>query len=165
MSMRQPNPKLNLYTAQFAAMYDGQPWYGDSICHILESITPAKASWQPTQDAHSIAQLVSHMIYWRLALIKRLEGDAEYKPSMKSEDNWKSNEQVKNVGWKALKILLHVSQVKLLSLLTKQKDSLLKKKYSEKATFLDLINGILQHDLYHTGQIAYLKSIYRQKKY
>ncbi len=162
--MRQPNPKLNLYTAQFAAMYDGQPWYGDSICHILESITPAKAYWQPTPNAHSIAQLVSHMIYWRLALIKRLEGDVEYKPSMKSEDNWKSNEQLKKKKWKLLKKSLEESQTKLLSLLSKQKDTLLNKKYSEKATFLDLINGILQHDLYHTGQIAYLKSIYHQKK-
>lgn len=164
MRLRQPNPKPNLYTAQFAAMYDGQPWYGDSICHILESITPAKAYWQPTPNAHSIAQLVSHMIYWRLELIKRLEGDVEYKPSMKSEDNWKSNEQLKKTKWKLLKKSLEESQTKLLFLLSKQKDTLLKKKYSEKATFLDLINGILQHDLYHTGQIAYLKSIYRQKK-
>ena len=56
------------------------------------------------------------------------------------------------------------SQAQLLTLLAKQKDSILKKKYSDKATFQDLINGILQHDLYHTGQIAYLKSIYRANK-
>ena len=162
--MRSPNPKLNFYIAQFAAMYDGQPWYGDSICQVLESISPAKSYRQPTQGAHSIAQLVSHMVYWRLALIKRLEGDTDYKPSMKSEDNWKSNMQLKKMGWKNLKKSLEGSQTKLLSLLSKQNDNLLKKKYSEKATFLDLINGILQHDLYHTGQVAYLKSIYHQKK-
>jgi uncharacterized damage-inducible protein DinB len=162
--MRSPNPKLNFYIAQFAAMYDGQPWYGDSICQVLKSISPAKSYRQPTQGAHSIAQLVSHMVYWRLALIKRLEGDTDYKPSMKSEDNWKSYVQLKKMGWKNLKKSLEESQTKLLSLLSKQKDNLLKKKYSEKATFFDLINGILQHDLYHTGQIAYLKSIYHQKK-
>jgi len=59
---------------------------------------------------------------------------------------------------------LHESQALLLSVLTKQKDSIMNKKYSDKASYLDLINGILQHDLYHTGQIAYLKSIYRNKK-
>lgn len=162
--MKSSNPKLNLYAAQFAAMYNGLPWYGDSICQILENVTPAKAYWQPTRDAHSIAQLVSHMIYWRQTLIKRLDGDMEYKPSMKSEDNWKSNELLKKVGWKSLRKSLDQSQTKLLNLLAKQNDTLLKKKYSEKASFLDLINGILQHDLYHTGQIAYLKSIYRKKK-
>jgi uncharacterized damage-inducible protein DinB len=162
--MSVPNPKLSHYVAQFSAMYDGIPWYGDSICHIIESITPVKAYWQPTQGAHSIAQLVSHMIYWRQALIKRLNGDLDYKPSMKSEDNWKSHEQLKKLGWKSLLKSLDESQSQLLTLLSNQKDSLLKKKYSEKATFHDLINGILQHDLYHTGQIAYLKNIYQKKK-
>lgn len=93
--MKPSNPKLNEYVTQFAALYDGQPWYGDSISQILEKVTPATAFWQPTPGAHSIAQLVSHMIYWRQALIKRLEGDRDYKPSMKSEDNWKSNELLK----------------------------------------------------------------------
>ncbi len=162
--MKSSNPKLNLYTAQFASMYNGHPWYGDSICQILENVTPAKAYWRPTRDAHSIAQLVSHMMYWRHTLIKRLDGDINYKPSMKSDDNWKSNGQLKKLGWKSLRKSLDESQTKLLNLLAKQNDTLLKKKYSEKASFLDLINGILQHDLYHTGQIAYLKSIYRQKK-
>lgn len=162
--MKSTNPKLSQYAAQFGSMYDGQPWYGDSICRLLEEVTAAKAYWQPTPGAHSIAQLVSHMIYWRNALIKRLEGDLDYKPSMKSVENWKPNEELKRVGWKTLRKSLDESQNKLISLLIKQKDTLLKKKYSEKASFQDLINGLLQHDLYHTGQIAYLKSIYSQRK-
>lgn len=162
--MKSPNPKVSQFVAQFSTMYDGQPWYGDSICQILENITPAKAYWRPTNGSHSIAQITSHMIYWRQSLIKRLNGDLEYKPSMKSEENWKSNEQLKKMGWKSLMNSLAESQAQLLTLLAKQKDSILKKKYSDKATFQNLINGILQHDLYHTGQIAYLKSIYRTKK-
>jgi uncharacterized damage-inducible protein DinB len=162
--MKAPNPKLGHFITQFAALYDGHPWYGDAICQLFESVTPAKAYWQPTAHAHSIAQLVSHMIYWRQALIKRLEGDLAYKPSMKSEENWKSNEQLKKIGWTSLKKSLDESQSKLLALLSNQKDALLKKNYSEKASYQDLINGILQHDLYHTGQIAYLKSIYPSNK-
>lgn len=160
--MKSSNPRISHYVAQFSAVYDGQPWYGDSICQILESMTPTNAFWKPTEDAHSIAQITSHMIYWRQALIKRLDGDIANKPSMKSEDNWKSNEQLKRMGWKGLKKSLEESQSHLLSLLTKQKDSILKSKYSDTATFQDLITGILQHDLYHTGQIAYLKNIYHQ---
>jgi uncharacterized damage-inducible protein DinB len=162
--MRSTDPKLIRYAAQFIAMYNGEPWYGDSICQILKSVTPAKAFWQPAGGAHTIAQIISHMIYWRQSLIKRLSGDPDYKPSMNSEDNWKSNDQLKRAGWKSLKKSLDESQELLLSLLGKQKDSILKKPYSDKATFDDLINGILQHDLYHTGQVAYLKSIYPGKR-
>lgn len=162
--MKTPNPKLTQYITQFAALYDGHPWFGDSICKILERVTAAKAYWQPNQDAHSIAQIISHMIYWRQALIKRLGGDTEYKPSMKSDDNWRTNDQLKKRGWKSLRASLDQSQSQMLLLISKHQDSLLKKKYSEKATYEALINGILQHDLYHTGQVAYLKSIYRADK-
>lgn len=162
--MKPSNPKVSQFVTQFTAIYDGQPWYGDSLCKILGNITPAKAYWQPTKGSHSIAQIISHMIYWRQSLIKRLNGDLEYKPSMKSDENWKSIDQLKKTGWKSLMNSLAESQAQLLTLLAKQKDSILKQKYSDKATFQDLINGILQHDLYHTGQIAYLKSTYRTKK-
>lgn len=162
--MKPSNPKVSQFVTQFTAIYDGQPWYGDSMCQILENITPAKAYWQPSKGSHSIAQIISHMIYWRQSLIKRLNGDHEYKASMKSDENWKSIDQLKKTGWKSLMNSLAESQAQLLTLLAKQKDSILKQKYSDKATFQDLINGILQHDLYHTGQIAYLKSIYRTKK-
>lgn len=161
--MRLSNPRVSEYVAQFKASYDGEPWYGNSICHILEGITPAKAFWKLHDTDHSIAQLMSHMIYWRQALIKRLAGDLAYRPSMKSEENWRTNEQLKKAGWANLKKSLDESQRHLVSLLENQKDSLLKKQYSDKATFQNLINGILQHDVYHVGQIAYIKSLHKNK--
>ncbi len=83
---------------------------------------------------------------------------------MESEENWKTNELLKKAGWRSLLNSLAESQAQLLTLLAKQKDSILKKKYSEKGTFQDIIHGVLQHDLYHTGQLAYLKNIYHTKK-
>ena len=162
--MKLPNPKIIHLVAQFSALYDGQPWYGDSLCLTLETITPAKAYWQPVDGAHSIAQITSHMIYWRQSLIKKLNGDLDSNPSMESEENWKTNELLKKAGWRSLLNSLAESQAQLLTLLAKQKDSILKKKYSEKGTFQDIIHGVLQHDLYHTGQLAYLKNIYHTKK-
>lgn len=161
--MKTGNPKVRAFMDQFSSIFDGQPWFGESISQILEGVTPATAYWQPIRTAHSIAQVISHMIYWRQTLIKRLEGDMEYKSSMKSDDNWKDNEALKKSGWQSLNDSLEDSQTQMLSLLAKQNDTLLKKKYSDKATYQALINGILQHDLYHTGQIAYLKSLYQIK--
>ena len=148
---------------QFARVYSESPWYGDSMQQIINQVTEEAAFWQPTKNAHSIAQIVWHMVYWRQALIKRLEGNVAYKPSMKSEDNWSINEKLQNSRWEKIKELLAESQEKLITLLKKQDDSLLDKAYSEKASYLDVITGIFQHDLYHLGQIAYLKSIHTGK--
>lgn len=161
--MKTANPKLTAFIAQFEAIYHGSPWYGESFTSILEKTTAKQAFWQPKPAAHSIAQLVAHIIYWRMALIKKLEGDVDYKASMQSEDNWKDLEKLKRQGWKKLLNALEESQQQLVTLLAKQKDSLLKTKYSEKATYEAIINGILQHDLYHIGQVAYLRSLHNMK--
>lgn len=155
--------KIEELVGLFTKVYSESPWYGDSILGIINKISDETAFWQPTKNAHSIAQIVWHIIYWRQALIKRLEGDVDYKPSMKSEDNWSNDEKLKTINWTNIKELLSESQEKLTTLLDQQDDSLLDKAYTEKATYGELITGIFQHDLYHLGQIAYLKSIHSSK--
>lgn len=156
--------KISNYLKQFSAIYEGKPWYGRPMKQICDGISGTIAFKQPTKNAHSIAQLLAHIIYWRMPLIKNLEGDHNYVPSMESEENWKSLNKLKRFGWKNILKEFYQSQDRLIAVLSSQNDSLLKSKYSEKYTYQQLIDGILQHDLYHIGQIAYLKSIYLKKK-
>ncbi|MBK7650820.1 MAG: DinB family protein [Flammeovirgaceae bacterium] len=53
------------------------------------------------------------------------------------------------------------SQQKVVELLKKQDDAFLEKPYYKAVTYREIITGILQHDIYHLGQIAYIKSIYK----
>ena len=161
--MKSGNPKIAAFIIQFESLYNGHPWYGNSLITILEKVTSKQAFSQPKSRAHSIAQIVAHIIYWRQPLIKRLEGDTAFKPSMQSEDNWKETSRLKKPGWKKLKDKLAQSQHQLITQLKRQKDSLLKTRYSEKATYEDIVNGVIQHDIYHIGQIAYLKSLIKTK--
>ncbi len=57
--------KIDELVGQFNTIYAGTPWYGDSITDILDQVNEKMAYWQPTKNAHSIAQLVWHMTYWR----------------------------------------------------------------------------------------------------
>ncbi|MDZ7646902.1 MAG: DinB family protein [Cytophagales bacterium] len=145
---------------QFETTYEGKPWFGSSITKILSDVTEHMALWQPTENAHSIAQLVWHMTYWRQPLIKNLEGDLAYKSSMESQDNWSTPEKIRVVGWKNILKQFQESQERLVALLKIQDDSVLEKSYYKAGTYREIITGILQHDIYHLGQIAYIKSIY-----
>lgn len=155
--------QITILVNQFETIYNGEPWYGSSIAKILEDITEENAFWEPTEGAHSIAQLMSQIIYWRQSLIKKLENDLEYKASMKSEDNWKTTENLKLLGWKNILSQFKESQNKIVTLLSKEDNSFLDKPYSAKATMHELIKGIIQHDIYHLGQIAYVKSINKKR--
>lgn len=63
--------QIKIVTNQFATLYNGEPWYGNSIARILENIPEESAFWKPTEGAHAIAQIVWHMIYWRQSLVKK----------------------------------------------------------------------------------------------
>jgi len=160
--MKPRNPKIQVYISQFANLYNGKPWYGDPLTRLLENISEEAAFKSLYPGKHTIAQILWHMIYWRLSLIKRLEPDPDFKASMQSPDNWRTNDQLKAMGWSGLKSEFDKSQKALLRLLKKQSDGLLKKEFKKGATFNTLIEGIVQHDLYHTGQIGLLKNLVNQ---
>ncbi len=79
---------------------------------------------------------------------------------MKSDDNWRANEHLKLLGWKEILNQFKESQNKTVTLLNEEDESFLAKPYFNEVTMHDLIKGIIQHDIYHLGQIAYVKSIY-----
>jgi uncharacterized damage-inducible protein DinB len=156
--------QIEKYIAQCNSIYEGTPWYGYPLKSICDTVSASIVFKQPTKDSHCIAQLVAHVTYWRLALSIKLEGNDAFKPSMTSEDNWKNISALKRTGWKKILHNFHDSQARLIAALATQDDTLLKKRYSEKYTYQQLIEGIIQHDLYHAGQIAYLKNVYAKKK-
>jgi len=55
---------------------------------------------------------------------------------------------------------LQETQNELINLLEKQQESLLEKSVSERTyNFRKLLQGLIQHDIYHLGQIAYIKKM------
>ncbi|NJM24987.1 MAG: hypothetical protein HC859_05240 [Bacteroidia bacterium] len=70
--------RIQDYVNTFQTVFEGEPWFGDSIKAKLQDVTEPQAMTQPSGQ-HSIAELVAHMTYWRQPLIKKLEGDLGYK--------------------------------------------------------------------------------------
>ncbi len=139
--------------------FDGEPWYGISVTEKLNTV-----SWQNVNDkvygAKSIAVLVQHIINWRVFVLKKLEGDANYKIEMDSENDWTDIQINSEEEWNALKRTLQDTQDRLLRRLSKETDQLLEKQVpGKKYTFQPILTSIPQHDVYHLGQIAMLNSM------
>jgi uncharacterized damage-inducible protein DinB len=127
--------------------YDRGAWHGPSVKEALESVTPEMSSAR-LPHTHSIIELVSHMTTWRNFVIAKLQGE-DYpvtdEINFPGQNNWS----------KAIEDL-EESQAKLLTLVEQfpiEKLSELVPHPSAKYTFYTMINGIIHHDLYHTGQI------------
>lgn len=144
---------------QLKNTYSGQPWYGDGTLASLQKIT-AKQSFQALiPGKKSIAEILRHIVAWRLFLIEHLQGNTTYSIELNSERDWPS---VKGQSWEDLLAELAASQQTIMDLLAEQGDDLLAQELSNGAdqyNFRFLIEGVIQHDLYHLGQINLIRAL------
>lgn len=130
--------------------FDKHPWYGPSIMEVLtmDASTAAKR----VGKGHSIIELVRHMTSWRIFAVKRLQGDDvfEVTAGMNFPDTGTWEEAVGN---------LRSSQDQLVEAARNFPESRLGElvpSKTQKYTYYTLLHGIVQHDIYHLGQISYL---------
>lgn len=136
-------------------VYNGQPWYGKSVKNVLGDITAREAVASPGNQSHSIAEIVSHMIEWRRFLQKRFSGDAEYEVNQKASFRWQNFGKTPENAWENILETLDKNQEVLLSYITEITSNKLNEVVANRNyRYRDLIEGVIQHDLYHVGQIV-----------
>jgi uncharacterized damage-inducible protein DinB len=138
--------------------FDKQPWYGSSITEILSSIDSETAGTRHG-NTHTIIELILHMAAWRKFTSHRLLGNTEFE--ITDEINFPSP-----TTWADAVNALHQSQEELVKAVKQfpidRLNELVPTK-SQRYTFYTLLHGIIQHDIYHLGQIALLKKLSIQK--
>lgn len=143
---------------QFEEVFEGQPWYGPPFLKSLEQISVQFWDRKLNTDGHSIAELLFHMLDWRLFVIQKLKDNSTYSIEMNTEEDWRSEVSVKTEKQKDEIInQLKDSQEVIIQLLHKKSDSWLHefvmgKDYKNSY----MIQGAVQHDIYHLGQINLL---------
>ena len=152
------NNELKMYAAQLNENFAGEPWFGRNIQAILKEINEDIASQKPNGQ-HSILELLYHMINWRLFTINRLEKSSATVKSFEENDWQVLDHQDKSLWQKGIE-QLNDTQQRLLNLINTMKDEELQSPVHERDyENRTLINGIIQHDIYHLGQIAYIKKM------
>ena len=155
---------ITQYVNHFMEVYDGNPWYGENIVSKLKEITDDLAFIRPLEDVHSIAEVLAHMTYWRKSLISRLNKDESFNASVESEDNWRALSQLRAEGWDKVLSDFEASQEAVAEILARQPATILATEYSEGHTFEYLIQGVIDHDIYHLGQIGLIRKMINQKQ-
>lgn len=143
---------------QIRRAFEGEAWHGDSVLEIFAGVDAKTAAAHPIRGAHSIWELALHIAAWDGAVLTRARGTAV---ELTDEQNFPAVNDASEVAWeKALKHLktTHEDLVKAVAAFPESR--LLdpvpgkKEKYNN---YFYLFSGIVQHELYHAGQIALLK--------
>ena len=142
---------------QLKRAYEGEAWHGPSIQQVLEGITAAQARARPLRNTHSIWELVHHIAVWEDVGRRRLEGDPAEVP-ISSPADWPPAADTSETAWEQAKAALARGHQALVEAIERVADSRLDEPVlTGKSTVYVTLHGVIQHDLYHAGQMALLK--------
>jgi uncharacterized damage-inducible protein DinB len=143
---------------QIRRAFDGDAWHGDSVLELLNGVNARTAEAHAIKNAHSIWELVLHIAAWDGAVLTRIGGTAI---QLVDEQNFPPVKDTSEAAWG--KAIEHAKQThnELVQAVAAFPDSRLQEQVPGKSqsyyNFFYLFSGIVQHELYHAGQIALLK--------
>lgn len=141
---------------QLSDIYDGKPWYGPNLKESLDDIDPDIL--ETVMGRHSIKDLVAHMINWRQFVIEKLAGNEEFEIEINSSQDWMPEELIRDISWDNLLELLDITQRNLMKAFDQlDRDMLDELIDGRKYAYQYLLFGVIQHDIYHLGQINIIK--------
>ena len=148
-------PELSRIMNHYDGVLNGDPWHGDPLWKILQGIPAQTAAARPLPYTHTIWELVSHMTFWEGVVTKRLAGlraglveEMNFLPTpAATEENWQKTLDDFRASNRAFREALAKLDPAKLEQLT----------VAGKRTYYDEAHGIIEHHVYHLGQIAMLK--------
>ena len=154
------NTIIQHHIGRLEAFFDGTPWYGSNYSGIISSIAEEEANWWPP-NGHSIHRLLLHMIKWRISLSERLLGNMDFRAGEDDPDNWPEAEEISKKSWEETKQEFVRQQNLIVAALREKDDTFLEEEFLPGKKFGWLVQGVIDHDLYHLGQIAFVRGLIR----
>jgi uncharacterized damage-inducible protein DinB len=135
-------------------------WYGPSLAEMLPEISPELAATPPFPGAHSISALLQHLFLWNERI--RNTSDSHPMPRWQPEKEWAEppipwNELV--TRWNRSRDLLE-EKIRNFPI-----EDLERQVPGRGYPYETMLHGIVQHAIYHSGQIAMILSMLRSRSH
>jgi uncharacterized damage-inducible protein DinB len=140
---------------QLKRAFYGEAWSGPSVKDVLDGVTAPMAAQRSVPEAHSIWELVHHITAWTNIVRRRLLGetvdvtpDVNFPPiTDESEANWQQSLKQ-----------MEEAEIALRNLILNTPESRLDESAGPGGNNVYvLLHGVVQHSLYHAGQIMLMK--------
>jgi uncharacterized damage-inducible protein DinB len=142
---------------QLQRSFEGKAWHGPSVQEVLAGVSAQMAAAPSPGGAHRIWDIVAHMATWKGAVAHWLAGDRS-RPT--DADDWRQITDTSAAAWQQTLDELRTAHEQLAAEVKKLSDDRLRERLWEgMPSIYTVLHGIVQHDLYHAGQIAILKKM------
>ncbi len=140
---------------QLRRAVEGDAWHGPALMEILAGVDAQTASAHGVAGAHSIWEILHHITAWSRAVKRRLDGETV---QLTGAEDWPPVSNADEASWQQALASFREAQQELLAKLKSMSNDELGmpvpgKNYSNSF----MLYGLVQHHLYHGGQMAILK--------
>ena len=141
---------------QLQRAFDGRAWHGPPLMALLSDVDAEQVTARPLKERHTIWELVLHINAWRNK-VRRVLGGEEME-SLPEEEDWPPVDDTSKRAWADAVDELKRVHNDLLEAVSGFSESRLDETVPGASySFHNMLHGLVQHDLYHAGQIAILK--------
>jgi uncharacterized damage-inducible protein DinB len=139
---------------QLNRVFGGSAWHGPALRNLLDGVSEKHAKAHPIENVHSILELVVHVGTWMDVVARRLAGNVVNSTTV---PDWSD---VTTRSWPDTIEELERAQSRLSDAVARLKAENLEEVVPGKSITKQVeILGVIEHNVYHTGQISLLKKV------
>lgn len=158
------NPIIEKLVTELDKAVTGDPWFGSALKFILEDIPYEQAVQKINPNVHSIAEIVVHVCAWIEEVTSRLEGNEPREPE---RGDWIDTDNFTEADWNKIVEEFFTAHARLIEKVKifpfeKFEEKVGKERNRELGsgfTYREMLVGLMEHNIYHGGQIALLKKL------
>ena len=128
------NSLIQNIVGQLRDIQDRETWLDENFKKKIGEISDEQAFERPIPEVHSVAELISHIMEWRINSIRALNG-LKSDLTVDSPQNWRTNDELRKTGWEKLKIDFYASQDELIELIKDKPDDYLNNRSADGFSF------------------------------
>ncbi len=153
------NKEIQSIISNLQSTLNGDPWFGRPVYALLNEVDPVSVFKKPNERSHSLIDLLYHMNTWAEFTLKRIEKDKKYDLEASEKLDWRTIDPAVHTWENAVGEFIYLHQ-QIIHKLSEKQDAFLEEKVDFRLyNFRFLINGLIQHNIYHLGQIAYISKL------
>jgi uncharacterized damage-inducible protein DinB len=158
--------ELDRIAEQLQRAYGGDAWYGPSVRAALNGVDASVATARPIPAGHTIGEIVLHMTSWTREVTRRLRAGDARDPE---QGDWPIGAAAGQSEWNAALTALDVANAELVEAIRTLDDTQLDDRIGDArdralgsgVSRYVTLHGLVQHHVYHAGQISLLKKATR----
>jgi uncharacterized damage-inducible protein DinB len=147
---------------QLQRTFQGRAFHGPAVEEALEGVSAKMAAARVGNASHSIWQIVNHMTFWQDTARSWLQGNTR-RPD--PGEDWTEVKDTSDAAWQETLRKLRRANDELRDEVMVLDESRLEEPIFPQMSKVEVVlHGIIQHNIYHAGQIALLKKLQNSKR-